>query len=66
MLSRDFKISMTGPYTDEGKYWYIFGAKGISFIANYRKLFIHPIKEWRLRTQCSGAVAQPGESTAEC
>lgn len=66
MLLEDFRINMTGPYTDEGKYWYILGAKGVSLIANYRKLFIHPIKEWRLRTQCFGAVAQPGENTAEC
>ena len=52
LVYEDFGIKLTGPYTDEGLYWYIQGAKKCSLNANNRKLFIHPIKEWRLRKIC--------------
>ena len=49
ILDEDFGLKFTGPYTDDGNQWYIQTGKKNLLKAYNEKLFIHPIKSWRLK-----------------
>ncbi|MAG52669.1 MAG: hypothetical protein CMH62_01765 [Nanoarchaeota archaeon] len=49
ILDKDFGLGFTGPYTDDGNQWYIQTGKKDLLKAYNEKLFIHPIKSWRLK-----------------